>query len=131
MKPRFEPVARCGWLALAVAAGACATVSEFERVQASWIGEPIERYLEHTGLLPSEVIPNQEGDVYVFSFSRDLRSPVRTTEESLTLELPGSVPSNPYPGASPAIRQECTWRYRTDEAGIIRGFEFEGNACQM
>jgi hypothetical protein len=131
MKSGLEWLARYAWIALAVAAGACGTVGEFERVQASWIGEPIERYLEHTGLLPSDVIPGEDGDVYVFSFSRDVRSAGRTTEESLTLELPGSVPSNPYPGASPAIRQECTWRYRTDAAGVIRGFEFEGNACRM
>jgi hypothetical protein len=113
-----------------VAAAGCATSAEFERVQASWIGEPIQHYLDHTGLFPAEVIEGDEGEVYVFSFSRDFR-PGRTTEELLTLERPGDVPSNPYPGASVPIRQECTWRYDTDAEGIIQRFEFSGNACRL
>jgi hypothetical protein len=112
-----------------MAAFGCATVGEFERVQASWVGEPIAAYLDHTGLFPTDVITGAEGEVYVFSFSHEYRG--RTTEESLTLERPGDVPSNPYPGASGTIRQECTWRYYTDADGIIRRFEFAGNACRL
>lgn len=131
MRASAEALSRAGCLALALAAGGCATVGEFERVQASWIGEPIERYLDHTGLFPADVIADADGEVYVFSYSRDYGPPHRTTEESLTLERPGDLPSNPYPGAAGPIRQECTWRYYTDADSIIRRFEFEGNACRL
>jgi hypothetical protein len=118
-------------LACALALSACATVQQFERAQESWIGQPIEDYLSDTGLSPSEVFADGDERVYVFSFSREYQSPGRTTERAIGIEPVGGVPTTAYPYASVPIHQECTWTYRTSAEGIIRDFDYRGNACRQ
>jgi hypothetical protein len=118
-------------LACALALAACATVQEFERAQESWIGQPIEDYLSHTGLSPSEVFADGDARVYVFSVSREYQSPVRTTERAIGIEPVGGIPTSAYPYASVPIHQECTWTYRTSADGVIRDFKYRGNACRQ
>jgi hypothetical protein len=118
-------------LACPLALAACASVQEFERTQQSWIGQPIDDYLSHTGLAPSEVFADEDERVYVFSFAREYQSPVRTTERAIGIEPVGGIPTSAYPYASVPIRQECSWTYRTTAEGIIRHFEYRGNACRQ
>jgi hypothetical protein len=110
---------------------ACATVERFESVQAAWVGHPIDEYLADTGLAPTAVITAEDGEIYVFSFARRYQSPGRTPETSPTLDRVGTFPANPYPDASVPIEQQCTWIYRTDADGVIRAFEYRGNACRQ
>jgi hypothetical protein len=123
--------ALAGLTGVAMLALACATVERFEAAQAGWVGQPIDDYLADTGLAPAEVIAADDGALYVFSFARRYQSPGRTPETSPTIDRPGSFPANPYPHASVPIEQRCAWMYRTDAAGIIQGFEYEGDACRQ
>jgi len=116
-------------IAALLAVSGCASTSEFERIQADWLGKPIDDYLAESGLSPTGVLSGPDGHVYIFSFSREYRTPFRTTEESPTIDKVESFPTNPYPGAGASIPQACTWMYRVDGAGVITGFEYEGNAC--
>jgi hypothetical protein len=110
---------------------ACATVERFEAVQAGWVGRTIDSYVDDTGLVPTEVLAAEDGKIYVFSFARRYQSPGRTPETSPTIDRPGTFPANPYPHAAVPIDQQCTWTYRTDAEGIIRAFEYQGNACRQ
>jgi hypothetical protein len=129
---RAVRAATLAWPGLAcLAMIACATVERFESAQAGWVGRHIESYLDDTGLVPTEVLAAEDGEVYVFSFARRYQSPGRTPETSPTIDRPGTFPANPYPHAAVPIEQRCTWIYRTDAAGVIRAFEYQGNACRQ
>jgi len=109
----------------------CATVTDFERFQTSWIDRTIDEYMAETGASPTRITPNPKGDLYLFSYERTIETPSTTAATSPTIDGVPTAPVSPYPGAAQSATQWCRWVFQVDSSKIIKGFRYDGNACRL